>query len=67
MDAIDFGYATEVVRKSQKAKRRRQHGYGMFAGGRRTDSEGRPLRKSSKKEKVAKLAVFGLIFGGFGS
>ena len=57
MDAIDFGYATESVRKNRKTKARR---------GRRVDAEGRPLR-SSKKQKVAKMAVFGLIFGGFGS
>lgn len=58
MDAIDFGYATEIVRKNKKARAPRR--------GRRVDSEGRPLR-SSKKQKVAKMAVFGLIFGGFGS
>lgn len=57
MDAIDFGYATEIVRKNRKSKAPRR--------GRRTDSEGRPPR-SSKKQKVAKVAVFGILFGGFG-
>jgi translation elongation factor EF-Ts len=54
MDAIDFGYATEVVRKSRKSKAQKR--------GRRVDAEGRPLR-SSKKQKAAKVAVFSLFFG----
>ena len=57
MDAIDFGYATEIVRKNRKSKAQKR--------GRRVDAEGRPLR-SGKKEKVAKAAVIGLLFGGFG-
>ena len=57
MDAIDFGYATEIVRKNRKTKARR---------GRRVDAEGRPLRKSSTRRKVAKVAVFSFFFGGFG-
>lgn len=54
MDAIDFGYATEIVRKNKKARAPRR--------GRRVDSEGRPVR-SSKKQKAAKIAVFSLFFG----
>jgi translation elongation factor EF-Ts len=54
MDAIDFGYATEIVRKNRKSKAQKR--------GRRVDAEGRPLR-SSKKQKATKVAVFGLIFG----
>jgi translation elongation factor EF-Ts len=57
MDAIDFGYATEIVRKNRKSKAQKR--------GRRVDAEGRPLR-SSKKQKIAKVAVVSLLFGGFG-
>lgn len=57
MDAIDFGYATEIVRKSRKSQAQKR--------GRRVDAEGRPLR-STKKQKAVKAAVFGILFGGFG-
>lgn len=59
MDAIDFGYATEIVRKNKKAKASRR--------GRRVNAEGQPLRKGGMRRKIAKVAVFSFFFGGFGS
>jgi hypothetical protein len=53
MDAIDFAYATEVVRRNKRKRR-----------GVRADSQGNPIRrKSSVRRKVSKLAAVAFFFG----